>query len=56
MGIHDEFILKVSWEELRDLRLWSDTLHPSEFLSRVYARWPHLRPLLAGTTVKVVAE
>jgi hypothetical protein len=48
-------ILYVSWQELSDLREWAQ-LHESEFLGRVYQRWPHLRVLPIGTQVKVIAE
>ena len=46
-------ILEVTHHELADLWFWADTLHVSEFVARVYERWPHLRRLVPGTEVHV---
>ena len=35
---------------------WSMFLHESEFLGRVYDRWPYLRELPIGTEVKVIVD
>ena len=47
--------LYVSWQELGQLKEWT-RLHESEFLGRVYARWPRLRELPIGTEVKVIVD
>ena len=45
--------LYVSWREFSQLREWT-LLPESEFLTKVYDRWPRLRELPIGTEVKVI--
>jgi len=52
IGTNGDAKLEVSPEEFNMIREWS-MLHESEYLTRIWQRWPVLRELMPGTVVKL---